>query len=1022
MRNSSIFRDGAFPAPLLRSLVAGLALACLMRSASALDPAKSLSQYVHSQWRKDKGFVGGTIYAICQSGDGYLWIGTDRGLVRFDGEKFTLIQQPLPDQPAIGPVRGFARDSDGNLWIRSQGPQMLLYRDGQFRSALGSGGVPGDIVTAMAQDRHGGILFSELISGSIRYAHGRFETLANSTEAAGTVTSMAETLDGRIWLGTRDDGLLVIKNGKPVPGIEDGRENDKINALAAGNDGGLWIGTDQGLRFRSTRGDVKITPPEWNNDTQVFDLAQDAAGNLWTASNRGLIRVTPGGGFSLLPGSGRKTPEVTAVFEDNDGNLWFGGPEGLERLKDGRFTTFGSQAGLPDSNGGALYADAGGRIWFAPAAGGLYCLDRGKLERIRLLDHDVVYSISGRGNDLWIGRQQGGLTRISDIGTSQFVRTYAKADGLAQNTVYSTYLARDGTIWAGTISGGLSRLKNGVFTTYAMANGLSSNAVNSIAEGFDGTVWVGTSAGLDAFRNGAWSHWTRADGLPSSEVRNCFEDSQHVLWLVTASGLAYLRSGKLVVPSHIPEILRDQIFGITEDRLGFLWLSTSDHVIRVDRQKLLSDDLHENDVRSMGDSDGLIGAEGVRRDRSILGGPDGKIWVSVQSGIASTDPAQGLRESNPLSVRVESITAAGRTFRGGDSQQIPARTHSISIQFSGTSLDSPDQIWFRYLLEGTDQPWSDPVQMRQVAYNNLHAGTYRFRVLASRDGKLWNGPEGKVSFTIDQAFWETWWFRTGLLFLALATVASLIRLRMLSLSRQLNARFQERLAERTRIAQELHDTLLQSFQGLMLRFQTVNSMLPARPNEAKAMLDDTLDHADDALAESREAIQNIRSFPTQHARLTQALASLLDQIQSHFSQEEHRQPSCSIVVEGAEQPLREHVTEEICRIAREALRNAFQHAQASRIEIEVSFRDVELRLSLRDDGAGIESSVLKNGARSGHWGLIGMRERATRLGADLIFWSKPGTGTEIALTIPGHLAYVSPRLNFFRRIRSRIRT
>ena len=1006
---------------LFRCLVAGLAFTCLVQSVRALDPAKSLSQYVHNQWGKDRGFTGGTIYAISQSHDGYLWIGTDRGLVRFDGDTFTLIQRPVADQGAIGPVRALAEDSEGNLWIRPQDSQMLLYRDGQFRNALTDDRIAPAIITAMSANGRGGVLFTELVGRSIRYSHGRFETIADSTAAAGTVTSMAETLDGRIWLGTRDEGLLEIKNGKPASGVTPILENEKINALAASNNGGLWIGTDQGLRFRSTRDDVNITPPGWNKDAQVFNLAQDMDGNLWAASSRGLIRVGTGGEFSLLPGSGRKTPEITAVFEDSDGNLWFGGPAGLERLKNGLFTTYGSQAGLPDSNGGALYVDPEGRTWFAPVSGGLYCLDRGNVERIRLegLDHDVVYSISGRGNDIWIGRQHGGLTRITAARNSRLVRTYTQADGLAQNTVYTTYLDRDGTVWAGTISGGLSRFRDGVFTTYSMTSGLSSNAVNSIVEGYDGTVWIGTSAGLDAFRNGAWSHWTRANGLPSSEIRNCFEDSQHVLWLVTGSGIAYLSSGKLVVEDHLPEALRDPIFGITEDRFGFLWLSTSNNVIRVDRRRFLSDDLRGGDIRVFGDREGLTGPEGVRRDRPILTSHNGRIWVSVQEGIAFTDPAPRLSESRPISIRIESITAAGRTFQTFKSLRIPARTHAVTIQFSGTSLESPDRTWYRFLLEGAEQTWSDPVQMRQVAYNNLHAGTYRFRVLASADGILWNGPEGRVSFSIDQAIWETWWFRIVLVLLVAAVVVFVIRRRMLTLSQQLDARFQERLSERTRIAQELHDTLLQSFHGLLLRFETVDSMLPERVDEAKAMLSDALDRADDALTESREAIQNLRSLPAQNESFTQTLGSLLEQVQGEFSNQKGGMPSCSIVVEGPQRAVRDDVTVEICRIAREALRNVLQHAKASNLEVEISFRDTELRLSFRDDGTGIESSVLRDEGKSGHWGLIGMRERATRLGADLSFWSKPGVGTEIALTIPRHLAYASSDRSLFRRIHDR---
>jgi|SRR5579863_1698260 len=253
--------------------------------------------------------------------------------------------------------------------------------------------------------------------------------------------------------------------------------------------------------------------------------------------------------------------------------------------------------------------------------------------------------------------------------------------------------------------------------------------------------------------------------------------------------------------------------------------------------------------------------------------------------------------------------------------------------------------------------------------------------MASHDGVLWNGQESDATFSIDRAYWETWWFRTCCLFALALSVVFVFRLRTIRISQQLSARFKERLAERTRIAQELHDTLLQSFHGLMLRFQTVDDMLPTRPAEAKTMLESALEPADDPLTESREAIQNIRSSHASHPNLSHALASVLEEVQGAFPEDTWSRPTCSIVVEGKEQILRESVMMEVCRIAREALRNAFQHAQASRVEMEISFRDGELRLSLRDDGRGIEPSLLANGARSGHWGLIGMRERAARLGA-----------------------------------------
>ena len=415
---------------------------------------------------------------------------------------------------------------------------------------------------------------------------------------------------------------------------------------------------------------------------------------------------------------------MTAVYEDEDGNLWFVGPEGLEQLKDGLFTTYGSQAGQPDSNGGALYVEPGGRIWFAPVSGGLFCLDRGRIDRIRVggLDHGVFYSISGRGNDIWVGRQRGGLTRIWRIGNNLSTQTYTQHDGLAQDTVFATYVARDGAVWAGTISGGISRLKSGVFTTYSMSNGLNSNAVNSIVEGYDGTIWVGTSAGLNAFRDGVWSRWSVNEGLPASDVRNCFEDSKHVLWAITGSGLAFLSGRRFVAPRQVPDQLRDQIFGMTEDALGFLWLSTTDNVVRVNRERLTAGSLRESDVQVFGESDGLFGAEGVRRERSILADPIGKIWVAVKDGVARADPRMILQNSRPLSVRIESVVAAGNTYRGDDSPEIAAQIRSVNFHFSGTSLEPADRTWYRYLLEGVDHDWIEALQVRQVSYDNLGAG------------------------------------------------------------------------------------------------------------------------------------------------------------------------------------------------------------------------------------------------------------------------------------------------------------
>jgi signal transduction histidine kinase len=308
-------------------------------------------------------------------------------------------------------------------------------------------------------------------------------------------------------------------------------------------------------------------------------------------------------------------------------------------------------------------------------------------------------------------------------------------------------------------------------------------------------------------------------------------------------------------------------------------------------------------------------------------------------------------------------------------------------------------------LSAPIRDWSPAVAYRQVTYTNLRPGSYRFSVVASNSAGLWNGQETSVQFTIEPAIWQTWWFRLACLSICALIVAIFYRIRMHRLSQRLDRLFQERLAERTRIAQELHDTLLQSFQGLMYRFQTVEEMLPNRPADARNALEGALDLADRALTEGRDAIRDIRTSPIVSRDLAKALNGLMTDIKEEFNAGKGQLPECSVLAVGRPQAVHPVLRAEILRIAREAIRNAFRHAGASRIEAEITFDESSFGLRLRDDGAGIDPAVLESRRRAGHWGLVGMEERARRVGGQLDLWSKLGAGTELELRIPGHIAY-----------------
>jgi signal transduction histidine kinase/ligand-binding sensor domain-containing protein len=1012
LRDSNTFRNRMIHrnwlCGLLLTVLAGI---CFVNRAYALDSARAMSQYVHDKWGVERGFVGGAVYAISQSADGYLWIGTERGLVRFDGFNFTLIQRPILDSHPIGPVRDLVSDAEGNMWILLDGPHLLRYREGRFEDAYARFGMQDIAFTAMSLDNMGGLLLSGLGDPTLLYRDGRFQTIAHVEEIPGTVISIAETRDGRIWMGTRDDGLFRIDRDH-ITNVSKELANSKVNALLSANNGGLWIGTDAGLKFWDRNGLAKTGPLSSINQLQILATTKDTQGNVWVGSNHGLFRITPDDTISPDRDS---SGEVRTIYEDRDGDIWFGGSQGIERLRDGIFTTYSTAQGLPSENNGPVYVDPEGRTWFAPLSGGLYWLKDGRVERITIagLNSDIVYSISGGDGEVWIGRQSGGLTMLTKNGDSFVARTYTQADGLAQNSVYSVHRNRDGTVWAGTVSAGVSRLTDGKFTNYSVADGLASNSVNSIVEGHDGAMWVATPSGLSSFEGGRWMNRSASEGMPSSDVRSIFEDSSQVLWIATSGGLAFLRSGRIVVPRKLPESLHEEIFGIAEDRRAFLWFATSDHVLQVDRDRLLAGALDNSDVQRYGIADGLQGVEGVRRDRSVVADTVGRVWISLNRGLSVAGPELVPRDAAPIVPRIESISTGG--------QQVNLRAplkfasgQNINFNYASTSLSMPELVKFRYKLDGYDPGWSDAVASRQAMYSHLEPGSYRFRIVASSREGLWNGPETTISFVVAPALWQTWWFRASCLALCAIAIVVLYRLRTYQLTRQLNIRFQERLAERTRIAQELHDTLLQGFVSASMQLDVAEDQLPD-DSPTKPVLKRILQLMGRVTEEGRNALRGLRTADDDDRDLELAFSRVRQELASD------EKIDYRVVAHSTTRPLRPVIRDEVYRIGREALANAFLHSRASTIEVEVEYATRYLRIKVRDDGCGIDPQVLDDG-RQGHWGLPGMRERSEGIGASLRLLSRIGGGTEIELTVPSAIAFenhsrgqVSPWLTWLNR-------
>ena len=1027
MRSSNTFREGGFGRRRLwRWAVAGFALACFVVPAFATDANRTLTQYLTDFWGPEKGFPADSVSSIAQTTDGYLWIGTDKGLVRFDGLNFRRFEPPSPGPFEIGAVRAVLADAGGNLWILLQNTRLFRYHNGTLELSRGQAE---DGITAMTVGTSGEVLLSSVALGPLAYDGKQFRTTLPAarwpndvdvaqatipddrsarfswrygnmpdrlTAGSSAVISIATTADGKIWLGTQNKGLLYLREGRVYTPAKE-LPNAKTNCLLPLQNSELWIGTNKGMWHWNGNELTRAGVPSSLLDVEVLSMVRDRDSNVWVGTNRGLFRLSGmGGSFSVtaVPTTGGP---VTALFEDREGNLWVGSGRGIERLRRGTFITY-SGSGLPSESGGPVYVDPEGRTWFGPIAGGLHWLkgeEHGSVTG-QGLDQDVAYSIAGSGEELWIGWQGSGLTRLQYVHGTTKIQRYTEADGLPQNSIYSVYQGRDGAIWVGTLNGRVSKFDGRRFTTYTIGN-----TVTSILQMRDGTMWFGTSSGLSSLSNGVWRTFTARDGLPSEDVNCLFEDSSGTLWVGSSDGLAFFSSGHPQVPRNLPTLLGRQILGMAEDKFGWFWIATVNHVLRVQRDKIASGVLETSDLHEYGAEDGLPSTEGVKRSRSVISDPSGNIWFSLSRGLSVVDPSRLTNASAPAIAHIEALSADGTPIILQDGVHIPAAPKRITFTYTGLSLAVPDRVRFRYLLENFDRAWSYPVVTREAVYTNLPPGSYRFHVLASNSDRLWNGSETALGFEIEPLFWQTWWFRTTCLGLILLSAWGAHRYRLNQLTNRFNLRLEERVSERTRIARELHDTLLQSFHGLLLRFQTVSNLLPA--GEPKQKLDDAIDQAAKAITEGRDAVQGLRSSTVVSNDLALAISTLGEELAS--GETNPNAAELEVEVEGTPQSLHPILRDEIYRIAGEAVRNAFKHAQAERIEVEIRYDERQLRVRVRDDGKGIDAKYLNEDERPGHYGLRGMRERAKLLGGKLAVWSELDSGTEVELRIPASRAY-----------------
>ena len=981
-----------------RWLSIGLALACLPGQVQALPARYRSSRYVRQPWTSESSLAGGPVRAITQTPDGYLWIGASRSVVRFDGFSFHPVPSSNPEF-RNDPILGLTVDSGGRLCVLFWGAGVLCYSGGKGENLVLRNGTSPVQITAASRERDGTMLIADALIGILRIQKGGVEVLAPAPVLPGSslIVAMAKTGDSKIWLGTLAEGLFSFADGRTTHAAG-GLPTKRIICLLAVGENELWVSTDKGVFRGDGKSFLPVALPSGAAGAQVLTMLQDRDGNVWLGTTIGLLQIGHDG--VLLSdirdfGNGG----VNALFEDREGNLWVGGAHGIERIRESTFVTYSVEDGSAQQNG-PIYADPENRIWFAPALGEINLLKDGHIQAVEadILKRGDIYSIAGSKDEIWIGTQHNGLMRFRYRDGIREVRDYTTVDGLAENSVYSVYQGRDGAVWAGTLTGGVSRLKDGRFVTYTTANGLASNTISSILETRDGSIWFATPNGLTSLSGNKWMTYTGRDGLPSGSVNCLLEDSSGVLWIGTSAGLAFFSSGHVQVPRNTNDF-KEETLGIAQDKQGWLWIATSNRVLRVRSDALSRDALSASDVHQYGPADGLGDARVVKRDRSVIAGSDGRIWLSTNRGVSTVDPSRIAENSAPAIVHVEGISADGKTIEMMNAVRVPPKPQRIRLSYTGLSLANPERIRFRYTLEGFDHGWSEPVDAREAVYTNLSPASYRFRLVASNSNGEWNGPETLFSFDVEPAVWQTLWFRL----LCVVAIGSMIllgyQLRLRQMTRQLNVRFEERLAERTRIAQELHDNLLQGVLSASMQLNVANDQLSSE-SPAKPLVRRVLELMGQVIEDGRRSVQGLRVTRDGFGELDRAFSRVPQDLALEGPVD------FRVIVEGKARRLHPIIHDEVYLIGREAVANAFRHACAKTIDLALEYYDNELRVVVRDDGHGIDPKVIKLG-RDGHWGLSGMRERADKIGASLKVSSSATSGTEIDLRVPGRIAFES---------------
>jgi signal transduction histidine kinase/ligand-binding sensor domain-containing protein len=998
------------------------------RPGAALPPNLSLAQMQHTAWTVEQG-APAEIWALAQSPDGFLLLGTGNGLYRFDGVTFERVVAANHADLAFRDITALLALPSGELWIGFYAGGVSELKGGILTDYGPRDGMPAGWVTSIARESDG-TLWVASRDGLGRFAHGRWETVSSdwnfpSHAAHWLLLDRQETL----WV-TGGETVQFLRHGAHKFEDTGGIPAPYPSMLALAPDGTVWLAGQATSPRRLTEHDSLL---KWDQPPEKLDPVKrmliDREGTIWATDSLrgGVYRATRPDQSSntatthplieaFNEADGLTSQVAVPILEDREGNIWVGTNLGLNRF---RATPFVREWRVPVSPMGyALAAEPGGSMWIA---------SRKQLFQVRGSRCDLVISLPSPirsayrepSGTLWLGTHDGLVELLNK--KANFLPLPVPVEPVQYQFVRAITSAPSNELWASVVNRGLLRLVNRRWDLAGSRESVSEPTPTALWTDPQQRQWFGYSDGTAALRVGeSLQEFGPEQGLEVGPV-TVIGGSSAGIFVAGEWGLARFDGHWFQSLSATRSEAFSGVTGIIVRTNGDIWLNGNRGAVHMTPDAVT--DAYDHPLAKLRYDlfdihDGLPGYAYQGEDGTAVAAADGRLWFATNHGIAWIDPDHLSKNLVSPHVVIRSVLANERTYQRSGPIELPEGTVSVRIDYTAPSLAEPERVRFRYRLDGADDSWRDAGNERSVRYANLRPGHYTFRVIASNNDGVWNNDGAAVAFSLRPAFYQRSWF------VATALITSLAGLWLLSVARlrrvtyrerkRLEQRMEDRLSERTRIARELHDSLLQGFQGLMFRLQAVRELLPERPKAAAQSLDTALRLGDGAICEGRDAVQELRSSNFDDGDFSTALGALgaeLAIVMEPLAPSEYR-----VVVEGKPRELNPNVRDDIYGIAREAVRNAYQHARAKLIETEVTFGDSDLSVRVRDDGIGIDPAILARGQRADHWGLPGMRERSESVGGRLNVWSERHMGTEVELRIPGEIAYARPPMSPYKPI------